>query len=755
MALNLGELYTTIDARNSGFKRGLRDSRADMAAFQGDTNRRLSDIRAEFASQGDKAGRGFAKGLMKALAGGVALAGIASAAAGAASSIGPLIGLVGVLAVAVGTLAAAIPAFAVGGAVAIATLTIGFSNLGDAIAGDEEALEKLAPAAREVVGVLKTLKPAWESATKSIQQELFKGLGDDIAKVASVWIPLLKNGLGKVAGGFNSVASAAAKALTQTTVIKGFNDVTDATAKGLKNFSAGVAPWLEGIGILLSSFAPLLERAGTAAANLGTRFAEFIAYKESTGQIADFIAQMQATFTTLGGIASNVGSILFNVFAATSESGGGLLGTIESLTGQFADFLASAEGWETLNTFFSSLEDVGAAVLPIVLALASAFANDLSPVIGDIATAVGPSLRDLVEEVGDALGDLDISTAAEGFSDVLDAINPLIGPLGDLVAGTLELDGLVPVIAASLAVWTAAQWALNTALWANPIALLVGLIIVLIAAVVLLIMNWEQVSATFGVIWRMIVEYFERGKTAVGILLEQIKNFFVQTWTSIVASIQSAVDEWLAAVGEIAAVPGRIAAWLTDMKDRAVAKFQEFVSAAGTKIDAVLGVIQRLGGIPGKIAGFVQSAKDQAVSKFQSLVDWVKGLPDKIKNAIGDLGSLLKGVGGDIIDGLLDGIQDGFGAVQDKLGELTSMLPSWKGPASVDRVLLRGPAELIMSGFADSLTAGIPGVARPLRVSPPRSAWTSPARTRSAWRSPPRCLKRIVHSCGSSLRPAT
>jgi len=30
-------------------------------------------------------------------------------------------------------------------------------------------------------------------------------------------------------------------------------------------------------------------------------------------------------------------------------------------------------------------------------------------------------------------------------------------------------------------------------------------------------------------------------------------------------------------------------------------------------------------------------------------------------------------------------------------------LPSWKGPAHVDRVLLRGPAQNIMGGFADAL----------------------------------------------------
>jgi phage-related protein len=695
MALNLGELNAIISADDRGFNR---------------TIDRVHDKMEKVSKR-----MGGLTGLLSVLGKATAFSALAAGAAGAASSMGPLVGLVGVLGVAVGTLGAAIPAFLAGAAVAVATLTIGFSNMGDAISGDEEALEKLAPAAKEVVGVLSDLKDEWKAVTRSVQQKLFEGLADDLSVVAKTWLPLLDKGLGKVAGGFNSVAQSAAKALTQSKVIEGFNAVVDNTAQGLKNFAVGVGPWLAGIGVLLSAFSPLLAEAGTWAAALGERFAEWITYKESTGQLLDFINQMKDTFSTLGDIVSNVGSILFNVFAATQESGGGLLGTIEDLTGQFADFLNSAEGWEALNTFFGALKDVGNAVLPIILSLAEAFGTDLAPKIGDIAEGVGPSLSALITEIGDAIGEIDVKELAEGFTDVLDAITPLIGPLGDFVGGATELDGLVPALVVGLGAWTVAQWALNTALWANPIALLIGLIIALVAVIALAILNWDKIVIAFKLGWLYIEDAFAKGKAAVDVLLRAVADFFIQRWTSIVATTQRAIDGVLAFIGRIAEVPGRIAAWLTDMKDRAVAKFQEFVSAAGNKIDAVLGVIQRLGGIPGKIAGFVQSAKDQAVSKFNSLVDWVKGLPDRISNALGDLGSLLKNAGRDIINGLLDGITEKFGAVQDKLSELTGMLPNWKGPEAVDKKLLFKPGTWVIGGLIEGLDSMIPQVERTLQ----------------------------------------
>mgnify|MGYP002507858936 FL=1 len=94
------------------------------------------------------------------------------------------------------------------------------------------------------------------------------------------------------------------------------------------------------------------------------------------------------------------------------------------------------------------------------------------------------------------------------------------------------------------------------------------------------------------------------------------------------------------------------------------------------------------------------SAISSAVS---SAVNTVRNLPNSIKNIFSGAGSWLTGAGRKIIQGLINGISSMIGTVKNKLNSLTKMLPSWKGPAPVDKVLLKPAGELIMQGFVKGL----------------------------------------------------
>lgn len=77
-----------------------------------------------------------------------------------------------------------------------------------------------------------------------------------------------------------------------------------------------------------------------------------------------------------------------------------------------------------------------------------------------------------------------------------------------------------------------------------------------------------------------------------------------------------------------------------------------------------------------------------------------------MRRAAGGVRSVsLAGAGRTVIGSLVSGIRSGFGVVRSTLGALTRLIPSWKGPAPVDRKLLHKPADLIMGGFRDQLKA--------------------------------------------------
>jgi hypothetical protein len=108
-------------------------------------------------------------------------------------------------------------------------------------------------------------------------------------------------------------------------------------------------------------------------------------------------------------------------------------------------------------------------------------------------------------------------------------------------------------------------------------------------------------------------------------------------------------------------------------------------------------------GVKSVISSAWDGIKSTVSRKVDDVIGFVKSIPSKAKSALGNLGSTLIGAGRSLIDGFIQGIKNGFDAVKRKLGELTSLLPDWKGPASLDRVILRENGRLVIGGFVDGL----------------------------------------------------
>ena len=150
----------------------------------------------------------------------------------------------------------------------------------------------------------------------------------------------------------------------------------------------------------------------------------------------------------------------------------------------------------------------------------------------------------------------------------------------------------------------------------------------------------------------------------------------------------------------------------------------EFVAWVGPQIPPLL---IELGKLEAKIISWILTdAIPAIVEKIAQLaakfVTWVATdvLP-KLPGALGDIistiggwitdtalpwaGSALYGAGKAIIQGLIDGIGAMFGALKSKLGEVTNLIPDWKGPLEKDRMLLFGAGQAIMQGLMNGLTS--------------------------------------------------
>lgn len=125
--------------------------------------------------------------------------------------------------------------------------------------------------------------------------------------------------------------------------------------------------------------------------------------------------------------------------------------------------------------------------------------------------------------------------------------------------------------------------------------------------------------------------------------------------------------------------------------------FRRVVQAVWSAIKSAWGAIPGLvSTVVSKITGFFSSMKAKITGAFTGAKSW---LLDAAR---------------DVIQGFLDGLQNGYQKVKDSLSRLTNMLPDWKGPASKDRNILRRSGRLVIGGFQSSLEDGYANVRQSL-----------------------------------------
>lgn len=112
----------------------------------------------------------------------------------------------------------------------------------------------------------------------------------------------------------------------------------------------------------------------------------------------------------------------------------------------------------------------------------------------------------------------------------------------------------------------------------------------------------------------------------------------------------------------------------------------------------------------GKAAGIdvIQGVGNGMKQAWVNVKAYFSTLPSRLTG--GNWGTVLLGAGRAVIEGLISGIRSKIPSVQSILSSVTSSLPSWKGPAAVDRKILYPSGRLVLQGFVDGLKGGVPGI---------------------------------------------
>ena len=361
------------------------------------------------------------------------------------------------------------------------------------------------------------------------------------------------------------------------------------------------------------------------------------------GGLESFSGMLGGIAPIVGGLAGALGPLLSQL-PLIGGGFAGLTGPIGLAVGAFVGVLQNSEALR------DALMNMGAAILPALEPLGGVFMQ-------------------LVEAIGPLLGQI-----GDGLAPVITALTPIVAAVVEVLVQLVSqcVDALMPVLS------QLGETFVQLGAFLGPIIEQLGTILIPV---------FQTLGSTVSAVFSAIMTVISGALTFIQGLIQTVGALISGDWSGVWSGIQTMFSGVWTAIqgiisGVVSAISGILSAWLQMVSG--------LFSAAWSSLTSL--VSSAWSGITSAISSGVSSA-----------VSYVQQLPSRIMSVFSNAGSWLISAGRSIIDGFINGIKSAFGSVQSTLGSLTSMLPSWKGPEDLDRVILKDAGRLVIGGFVTGM----------------------------------------------------
>ncbi|MBF1307890.1 MAG: hypothetical protein HXN00_00380 [Porphyromonadaceae bacterium] len=609
-------------------------------------------------------------------------------------------------------------------------------------------------ALKDAKDVLGDLSPAFEGLQKQISSSYWAEAAQPIRDFANIAISELTPALQGVASTLGSMTAAIATAATGH--IAGFQQSLSYLTEALSIGATGAASFTNGILTMGEVGAKYLPSIAQWANNLAASFEAWATKAAESGKMDQAIQSAAKAFGTMKDIVFDLGGIVVGLFNAMAKGSA----PIDSIATALDRANAAVNGplfQSTLSSLFSSMADAAGLAFQGVGKLGDAFVS-MEPALALILPMIGQSLKGALEGIaammenpafqhglldffngvrqavaalapampalGEAFGAIAsvagtllaaiaplVAQLVEGLAPILQQLVPIVTPIIEQLAAALMpvMQALLPVISEMVTQLGPVIVDLLTQILPTLAPIVQQIASALIPAIQLVAQVMTDMTPMFVAAWQVIGDAVSvainliKGiiEVALGIIRgdwstawEGIKNIGAAVWEAIKVAFNSfggALIAYALSMGRLMWEAIKAAwDWMVSTITNGISRAKNIFSDGWSWITSVTSSMWS--GIVSTVSNWIGN-----------MMNFVTSIPSKIKNAFNNAPSWLWNAGKSIIKGLLDGISSMFSSVKNKLSSLTNLLPSWKGPAPVDKVILKDAGRLVMQGFLNGL----------------------------------------------------